>query len=386
MAIAEKPPNINAQLTHHSYTDAPENFGRLTTIAADKAAIAPTHKAKCSLVTMSSTQGKELFTQALAEGGLESYFPLSEQYLTQTDPALTAVSSLAMVLNALNHDPQRTWKGPWRWNSEEVVQCIGACGHSLASIRRNGATLAELAAMARCKGVRARPVAAAAPANAGPDGLARFRRDVADLCGDPAARRHAVVQFSRAALGQPDPADAAPSGGGSSGHFSPLGGYHAARDMVLVLDVSRHRSPPFWVPLPDLWAAMQAVGAPGHGGGGYVILSSLATPAAPAPLAQQPAQWAWPGGEPAMCPLMIRSWSEHEAGGHCCKPGAGGDHAPRRAGRRRAPRRAAPAPAPARGAATPAAGRARDGEALAGLMASGRAGARPLHTSRPCLA
>ena len=43
-----------------------------------------------------------------------------------------------MVLNALNHDPQRTWKGPWRWNSEEIVQCAGACGHSLEAVRRLG--------------------------------------------------------------------------------------------------------------------------------------------------------------------------------------------------------------------------------------------------------
>jgi hypothetical protein len=28
-----------------------------------------------------------------------------------------------MVLNALAIDPQRIWKGPWRWFSEELLDC-----------------------------------------------------------------------------------------------------------------------------------------------------------------------------------------------------------------------------------------------------------------------
>ena len=328
-----------------------------------------------ALVPMSSVQGRTLFTEALAANGLESYFPLSEQYLTQTDPTLSAVSSLAMVLNAINHDPQRTWKGPWRWNSEEVVQCKGACGHSLDTLRKGGGVeLSELAAMARCKGVRAHPVHAASPDNAGPGGLARFRRDISDICSDPSAWRVAIVRFSRSALGLPPPSEDASAAASAEGHFSPLGGYHAARDMVLVLDVSRHRSPPFWVPLADLWSAMQA-GAAGEAsrGGGYVVISSLS--AAPPGAGISPA-WV---GAPPMCPLMIRSWSEHVAGGHCCK---GGERTTRRGAgaRRRAARRTAPASA--KGGAAPR----REGGPFAELLAAA-GGQRPLHTSRPqCVA
>ena len=50
-----------------------------------------------ALVPMSSLEGRALFTEALGGGGLESYFPLSEQYLTQTDPALSAVRSRTVV-------------------------------------------------------------------------------------------------------------------------------------------------------------------------------------------------------------------------------------------------------------------------------------------------
>ena len=41
-----------------------------------------------------------------------------------------------------------------------------------------------------------------------------------------------------------------------TGHFSPIGGYHAGQDMALILDVARFKYPPHWVPLPLLWEAM----------------------------------------------------------------------------------------------------------------------------------
>lgn len=44
-----------------------------------------------------------------------------------------------------------------------------------------------------------------------------------------------------------------------TGHFSPIGGYHAKRDMALILDVARFKYPPHWVPLTLLWEAMDSV-------------------------------------------------------------------------------------------------------------------------------
>lgn len=43
------------------------------------------------------------------------------------------------------------------------------------------------------------------------------------------------------------------------GHFSPIGGYHAGKDMVLILDVARFKYPPHWVPLTFLWDAMNTI-------------------------------------------------------------------------------------------------------------------------------
>lgn len=57
-----------------------------------------------------------------------------------------------------------------------------------------------------------------------------------------------------------------------TGHFSPIGGYHAGRDMALILDVARFKYPPHWVPLTLLWEAMDRVDdATGHRRG-YVFV------------------------------------------------------------------------------------------------------------------
>lgn len=44
-----------------------------------------------------------------------------------------------------------------------------------------------------------------------------------------------------------------------SGHFSPVGGYHEAEDLVLIMDTARFKLPPHWVPLSTLWDAMKTL-------------------------------------------------------------------------------------------------------------------------------
>lgn len=43
------------------------------------------------------------------------------------------------------------------------------------------------------------------------------------------------------------------------GHFSPIGGYSALYDMVLILDTARFKYPPHWVPVELLYKAMARV-------------------------------------------------------------------------------------------------------------------------------
>lgn len=183
----------------------------------------------------SSPAGRQLFAEALAAGGLDGYFRLAEQFHTQAEPEFCGLGSLVVALNALAIDPGRLWKGPWRWFSEELLDCCV----SLDEIRRRGLDLDEVACLARCNGAA----------------VDLFRAETSDLATwrsslITAARGQGVViaSYDRAGLDQT-----------GSGHFSPIGGYHAERDLVLVMDVARFKYPPHWISAERLWQAMHAI-------------------------------------------------------------------------------------------------------------------------------
>lgn len=187
------------------------------------------------LVPFASPEGRALFREALEAGTMERYFALAEQFHTQADPAFCGLASLVVALNALAIDPGRLWKGPWRWFSEELLDCC----IPLAQVQKAGLTLDELACLARCNGASAVVHRTAA------GGEAAFRELIETSCR-AVAGPILVAAYSRSALGQT-----------GSGHFSPLAGYHRERDLVLVLDVARFKYPPHWAPVPALFRAMQ---------------------------------------------------------------------------------------------------------------------------------
>lgn len=55
---------------------------------------------KDKLVGYESPEGKELFKAALQEGGLEAFFPLSQQFLTQNEPACMSPSTPESLVGA----------------------------------------------------------------------------------------------------------------------------------------------------------------------------------------------------------------------------------------------------------------------------------------------
>jgi glutathione gamma-glutamylcysteinyltransferase len=183
-------------------------------------------------IAFSSPEGRTLFAEALASGGLDGYFPLAEQFHTQSDPSFCGLGSLVVALNALAIDPGRLWKGPWRWFSEELLDCCVP----LVEVQLRGLSLDELACLARCNGAEV-DVQRADSAD-----VDAFRTS---LAASARGQGVSIAAYERAALGQ--------TGGG---HFSPLGGHHEGRDLALVLDVARFKYPPHWVPVESLWRAM----------------------------------------------------------------------------------------------------------------------------------
>ena len=202
-------------------------------------------------VPFASTEGRALFREALAEGHLEGWFALAEQFQTQAEPSFCGLGTLVVALNALGIDPGRVWKGPWRWYSEELLDCC----LPLDSVRERGVTLGQFACLARCNGAAAevhRPDTAT---------LERFRADLTAACAAPEGLVVAV-SYSRGALSQT-----------GDGHFSPIAGLHAARDLALVLDVARFKYPPHWVPVQALWEAMKPPDPATKKPRGWVVLT-----------------------------------------------------------------------------------------------------------------
>lgn len=201
-------------------------------------------------IAFSSVEGRQIFREALALGGMEGYFSLAEQFHTQAEPAFCGLSSLVMVLNALSIDPGRIWKGIWRWYGEEFLDCC----LPLSVVKENGITFDEFVCIARCNG------AVVQGNRYNQSNLENFRQAVQQVTTEP-GNIHLVVSYSRQILGQT-----------GEGHFSPIGGYHPQRDLVLLLDVARFKYPPHWVSLPLLWKAFEPIDPVTNQCRGYISL------------------------------------------------------------------------------------------------------------------
>src|ERR1700693_238407 len=207
-------------------------------------------------IACSSPEGRQVFAEALATEGLNGYFRLAEQFHTQSDPAFCGLGSLVVALNALAIDPERLWKGPWRWFAEDLLDCCVP----LAEVRERGLDIDELACLARCNGaevdVQRRDSANLADWHAA--NLANWHAALAIAASGEAVL---VASYDRSVMGQ--------SGGG---HFSPIGGYHVARDLALVLDVARFQYPPHWVSAEHLWRAMEPIDPATGQARGWLVL------------------------------------------------------------------------------------------------------------------
>lgn len=73
-------------------------------------------------------------------------------------------------------------------------------------------------------------------------------RSIISECSSKDDGKVIVVSYDRKGLKQT-----------GSGHFSPIGGYSKAQDLVLILDTARFKLPPHWVPLELLWEAMKSL-------------------------------------------------------------------------------------------------------------------------------
>eukprot|EP00884_Botryococcus_braunii_P008284 jgi/Botrbrau1/17457/Bobra.0054s0046.2 len=198
-----------------------------------------------------SQEGQKIFQEALADGTMAGFFKLMQEFRTQDEPAFCGLASVAMVLNALAIDPRRAWKGPWRYFHETLLDCCTP----LEKVKEEGIVLQQAACLARCNGARCQVISFDDAT------LEQFREDVVDAVSS--GLRHVVVSYSRKQFLQT-----------GDGHFSPIGGYHKGRDLVLILDTARFKYPPHWVPLTELYKAMGQIDRVTGRPRGYMILDA----------------------------------------------------------------------------------------------------------------
>ncbi|KAJ3672150.1 hypothetical protein LUZ60_006871 [Juncus effusus] len=203
-------------------------------------------------IEFASSDGKRLFSEALQNGTMEGFFRLVSYFQTQSEPAYCGLASLCVVLNALSIDPKRKWKGPWRWFDESMLDCC----EPLDKVKAEGITFNKVACLAHCAGARVEAF------RADESNVEEFRKRVVKCASSE--DEHLIASYHRSLFKQT-----------GTGHFSPIGGYNANKDMVLILDVARFKYPPHWVPLSLLWDAINTIDEATRLPRGFILISRL---------------------------------------------------------------------------------------------------------------
>jgi hypothetical protein len=221
-----------------------------------------------ALVDWNSAEGRTRLARATAAGTAVDFYQLAHHYQPQVNALYCGIASSVIVLNAL-----RAGRNPIPSQTAQEVSIPAAFGggripyplYAQASFLNAdtervkpraiiefkaaaangkpdpGLTLQELRGVLAAHGVRATARHAAAD-----DGVAAFRTDLLAAFGE--SERFVIANYDSRSIGQ-----------AGYGHISPLAAFDAVTDSVLLLDVSGHLNPWFWVPVRDLYLAMHTL-------------------------------------------------------------------------------------------------------------------------------
>ena len=218
------------------------------------------------LVDYRSSESRTRLCRALQIGTAAPYLVLSSCYTTQSRPNYCGLSTLAIILNSLQIDPRRCWKGIWRWYTDELLDyCV-----SKFDLKVSAPTLEEFVWLAECNGATTTFVRP----NDSIEQLDKFVQSIERVCtGDREAndqnfdenivKEFMAVSYSRAALGQV-----------GIGHFGPIAALDRETNSVLMLDTERYKYPPHWIPVEMLFQAMLPLDVFTNKSRGYVVLEA----------------------------------------------------------------------------------------------------------------
>lgn len=193
-----------------------------------------------TLIALPSAEGEALLYGAEARA---DFAALSAQFTTQVTPTFCGPATMAMVLNALHVDrpASEATVGLGLFDQENVFTDAVEAVKPRDQVVENGMSLQEFADALAAHGLKVTMVEAV------DTDLASFRDTAIATLND--RDTFLMVNYLRSAMGQE-----------TGGHISPVAAYDADTDRFLVLDVSRYKYPPVWVPAPLLFDAMATGG------------------------------------------------------------------------------------------------------------------------------
>lgn len=168
--------------------------------------------------------------------------------MAQARRAFCGPATISAVVNAALHPAPPVTQHSLFNDATDAVK-------SEYALTMGGLTLEELAGFLRAHGLQVQTV------HASGSSLASFRMAARRTLGEP--QTYLVVNYDRRVLQQ-----------AGVGHISPLGAFDPETDRVLVLDVASQRYPYTWVPVADLWAAMNTVDADAEQTRGYLLVAA----------------------------------------------------------------------------------------------------------------
>ncbi|EDO39399.1 predicted protein, partial [Nematostella vectensis] len=209
------------------------------------------------LVDYRSNESKLRLTRSLTLGSAVPFLSLSSCFNTQAEPAYCGLSTLAIVLNALRIDPQRIWKTPWRWFTEDLLDCC----RPLDVVKKVGITMDEFLCLAKCNGA----VCTLTRPEDNEQSYQLFRKSLFYTThGDEEnPNEFLVISYDRKKLQQT-----------GTGHFSPVAAFDQETDSVLLFDTARFKYPPYWVPVRLLFESMLPVDPSTGKNRGYFVLKA----------------------------------------------------------------------------------------------------------------
>ena len=218
-----------------------------------------------AFVALNSSAGFDLLVDSSTLRA--AYTQAIVHFVSQQDGGSCFRASASVVLNALAaygvsppDEPGDFWQTPKPryWVQDNVVNSSCAKSNCSTSPYPNcvGASLDEASGAMGCTGVR---VATLHARSGGFNSSADLARLLSDTLGGEGVQ--VIVNF----IGTPM------DGLVHGGHYSPVVAYHPERAMALVLDVSRYKYPPWWVPVRTLWSGVDSLDSLGTRRGLMVV-------------------------------------------------------------------------------------------------------------------